>query len=46
MCSPDNVSRLTKALPDSKVIGEVVRQMGSERVIVDKLSYEGRGKGS
>ncbi|MFH1031707.1 MAG: phosphoribosylformylglycinamidine cyclo-ligase [Chloroflexota bacterium] len=45
MCSPENVNRLTKALPNSKVIGEVTKQVGSERVIIGRLSYEGRGKG-
>jgi len=34
ICSPDNADRLTKALPDAKVIGEVVKQKGEARVII------------
>ncbi len=33
ICSTDNVSRLTKALPESKVVGEVVKQKGARVVI-------------
>jgi len=33
ICSPDNVSHFTKALPEAKLIGEVIRQTG-ERVII------------
>ena len=33
ICSPDNVNQLTKALPEAKVIGEVVKQKGA-RVII------------
>ena len=33
--SPDNAGRLTEALPEAKVIGEVVRQAGKTRVIID-----------
>ncbi len=35
ICSPDNVNQLTKALPESKIIGEVVKQKGEERVVID-----------
>jgi len=34
ICSPENVDRLTKALPEAKVIGEVVKQVGKARVVV------------
>jgi phosphoribosylformylglycinamidine cyclo-ligase len=33
ICSADNVDRLTKALPEAKVIGEVIRQTGARVVI-------------
>ncbi len=35
ICSPENVEQLTKALPEAKVIGEVIRQVGKVRVIID-----------
>ncbi len=35
ICSLDNVDRLTKALPESKIIGEVVKQKRKARVIID-----------
>jgi len=34
ICSPDNVGQLTKALPQAKVIGEVVKQVGGARVVI------------
>jgi phosphoribosylformylglycinamidine cyclo-ligase len=34
ICSPDNVSQLTKALPEAKVIGEVVKQVGEVRAVI------------
>ena len=34
ICSPDNVDQLIQALPESKVIGEVVKQAGKARVII------------
>jgi len=34
-CSPDNVSRLTKKLPEAKVIGEVMKQRGKASVIIE-----------
>ena len=33
--SPDNVNQLTNALPEAKVIGEVVKQVGKVRVAID-----------
>ncbi len=33
--SPDNVDRLGQALPEAKVIGEVVEQTGKARVVID-----------
>ena len=35
ICSPDDVGQLTKAIPEAKVIGKVVKQMGEARVIID-----------
>jgi phosphoribosylformylglycinamidine cyclo-ligase len=35
ICSPDDVDHLTKALPEAKLIGEVVKQTGRARVIID-----------
>jgi len=35
MCSPQDVDRLTKALPEARIIGEVVEQVGESRVIID-----------
>ncbi len=35
ICSPDNADQLTKALPEAKVIGEVVKQRGETRVIIE-----------
>jgi phosphoribosylformylglycinamidine cyclo-ligase len=35
ICSPSDVDQLTKALPEAKVIGEVVKQVGKARVIID-----------
>ncbi len=34
ICSPDKTSQLTKALPEAKVIGEVVEQRGKARVAI------------
>jgi phosphoribosylformylglycinamidine cyclo-ligase len=34
ICSPDNANQLTQALPESKVIGEVVKQAGKARVVI------------
>jgi len=34
ICSPDDVDQLTKALPEAKVIGEVIKQVGGARVII------------
>jgi phosphoribosylformylglycinamidine cyclo-ligase len=34
ICSPDEAGQLIKQLPESKVIGEVVKQTGEERVII------------
>ncbi|MFC1981956.1 phosphoribosylformylglycinamidine cyclo-ligase [Chloroflexota bacterium] len=34
VCSPDNVSRFTQALPEAKIIGEVVKQVGEARVVI------------
>ena len=35
VCSSESVDQLTKALPDAKVIGEVVKQVGKVRVVID-----------
>lgn len=39
VCSPDKVSRLTKALPEARIIGEIVPQKGRARVIIDGRGY-------
>jgi phosphoribosylformylglycinamidine cyclo-ligase len=39
ICAPENVMKLTKALPEAKVIGEVVKQKGEARVIIDGQGY-------
>ena len=35
ICAPENVRRLTKPLPEAKIIGEVVRTGGGVRVIIN-----------
>ena len=35
ICPPDNADQLTRALPKAKVIGEVVKQKGEARVVID-----------
>ena len=35
ICSPDNVGQIIKALPEAKIIGEVVKGVGKKRVIID-----------
>jgi len=35
ICSPDNVNQLTRALPEAKVVGGVVKQAGEARVIIN-----------
>jgi len=35
ICSPTDADQLTKALPEAKVIGEVVKQKGETRVVID-----------
>jgi phosphoribosylformylglycinamidine cyclo-ligase len=39
ICAPENVKKLTKALPEAKVIGEVVKQKGEAKVIIDGAGY-------
>ena len=34
ICSPENVNQLTQALPEAKIIGEMVKQRGKARVII------------
>jgi phosphoribosylformylglycinamidine cyclo-ligase len=35
ICAPENVNRFTEQIPEIKVIGEVVKQAGDNRVIID-----------
>lgn len=35
ICSTDKVSHFTKALPEAKVIGEVIKQAGKARVVIN-----------
>ncbi len=44
MCSPDDVGRFTGALPEARVIGEVVKQRGTERVIIGRIRSSKQGK--
>jgi phosphoribosylformylglycinamidine cyclo-ligase len=37
--APENVKKLAKALPEAQVIGEVVKQKGEARVIIDGKGY-------
>jgi len=34
ICSPQDVNRVTKALPEAKIVGEVVKQVGKARVVI------------
>ena len=34
ICSPENVDRFTGQLPEAKIIGEVVKQVGEARVVI------------
>jgi phosphoribosylformylglycinamidine cyclo-ligase len=34
ICSPNHVNQLTQAIPEAKVIGEVVKQVGKARVVI------------
>jgi len=36
ICSPDNVDQLTGQLPEAKIIGEVIKQAGKARVIIQE----------
>jgi phosphoribosylformylglycinamidine cyclo-ligase len=35
VCAPDSVARFAKQLPEVKVVGEVVKQTGDARVVID-----------
>ncbi|MBA7710394.1 Phosphoribosylformylglycinamidine cyclo-ligase [subsurface metagenome] len=35
ICSPNNAKQITKTLPEAKVIGEVVEQVGEARVVIN-----------
>jgi len=35
ICAPQDVEQLTRAQPEAKVIGEVVKQRGKKRVIIE-----------
>ena len=34
ICSPENVDQLREQLPEARVIGEVVKQVGKARVVI------------
>ncbi len=34
-CSPDKASRITRALPEAKIVGEVVKQTGEAQVLIE-----------
>jgi phosphoribosylformylglycinamidine cyclo-ligase len=35
VCSPENVSEMTRQLPEAKIIGEVVKLVGEARVVIE-----------
>jgi phosphoribosylformylglycinamidine cyclo-ligase len=35
ICAPDNVGEFREKLPEARVIGEVVRQVGDKKVIIE-----------
>jgi phosphoribosylformylglycinamidine cyclo-ligase len=35
VCSPEDVSRLKKSMPEAKPVGEVIKQKGKTRVLID-----------
>ena len=35
ICSPDNAKQVTKALPEAKIIGRVVKQSGEVKVVIE-----------
>ncbi len=39
ICSPDNAPKLTQALPEARIIGEIVKKTGNARVIIDGVGY-------
>ncbi|MDD5287965.1 MAG: phosphoribosylformylglycinamidine cyclo-ligase [Dehalococcoidales bacterium] len=39
ICAPENVNRITKNLSEARVVGEVVKQVGEARVIIDNKGY-------
>jgi phosphoribosylformylglycinamidine cyclo-ligase len=39
VCTAENVIKLTKELPEAKVIGEIIKQKGESRVIIDGEGY-------
>ena len=34
-CSPENVSKLTEQVPGARVIGDIIKQPGNSRVIIE-----------
>jgi phosphoribosylaminoimidazole (AIR) synthetase len=34
-CSPENVTKITGLVPGAKVVGEVIKQTGNSRVIIE-----------
>jgi len=39
ICAPEDVAKLTRALKGAEVVGEVVQQRGTARVIIDEKGY-------
>jgi phosphoribosylaminoimidazole (AIR) synthetase len=35
VCSPKDVRRLKKSMPEAKTVGEVIKQKGKTRVLID-----------
>ncbi|HXY74406.1 MAG TPA: AIR synthase-related protein, partial [Dehalococcoidales bacterium] len=38
-CSPGKVKEIIAAVPQAKIIGEVVKQQGDARVVIDGIGY-------
>lgn len=45
ICASENVAQLVKALPEARVIGEVVKHKGKAGVIIDEVTYQSGLKG-
>ncbi|MBI2831661.1 MAG: phosphoribosylformylglycinamidine cyclo-ligase [Chloroflexi bacterium] len=44
VCSPDDAGRFTQTVPEARVVGEVLEQKGTERVVIGKIRSSRQGK--